>query len=86
MIFRAAQQLRRSLAGMLDQDEMPAAALKAAGAAAAPGGGKTAPAGLAAPQLQLLLDRMIKMTAENKITKDNAWDLSFIDHMHDLVK
>ena len=88
---RAAQQLRRSLAGILDQDETPVEVLKPGCAGAAPGGGgggggKHASAILPPAQLQLMLDRMIKMTAENKITKDNAWDLGFIDHMADLVK
>ena len=68
--YRANRQLRRSLAGVLDQGTVPLAG----------------PTGLSPQELQGMLDNMIKMTAENKITKDNAWDLTFIDHMHDLVK
>ena len=79
-LLRAQKQLRRSLAGLMDNDLAPNS-----NPATAPGAGAK-PAGLSTAALQQMLDRMIKMTAENKITKDNAWDLSFIDHMADLVK
>lgn len=37
-------------------------------------------------ELSCGLDRIIKLCAENKITKDNAWDLNFITSMPDLIK
>lgn len=42
--------------------------------------------GMADSELQAMYERVIKLTAENKITKNNAWDLNIIYHMPSIVK
>ena len=44
------------------------------------------PPQLSAQQLLSMYESVIKLTAENKITKDNVWDLNFIDHMPDIIR
>jgi hypothetical protein len=44
------------------------------------------PPQLSAQQLLSMYESVIKLTAENKLTKDNVWDLNFIDHMPDIIR
>uniref|UniRef100_A0A6S8I7A6 Condensin complex subunit 2 n=1 Tax=Dunaliella tertiolecta TaxID=3047 RepID=A0A6S8I7A6_DUNTE len=39
-----------------------------------------------AQEIHDMLDRAVRLVAENKITKDNAWDLNIIDYMPSLVE
>ena len=36
--------------------------------------------------LRAMYDRVIRLTAENKISKNNAWDLDIIFHMPSIIR
>ncbi len=50
------------------------------------GGKSQGMGGLPAVELQSMYERVIKLTAENKITKNNVWDLNIIYHMPAIVR
>ena len=49
-------------------------------------GGKGARGGMSGVDLRAMYDRVIKLTAENKISKNNAWDLDIIFHMPSIIR
>jgi hypothetical protein len=69
----AAKVLRKSLGGA-----------GMAGTQAPPAAGQHA--GLAPDELRQMYERVIKLVAENKITKNNAWDLDIIYHMPNMIR
>lgn len=42
--------------------------------------------GLGAEELRSMYERVIKLAAENKINKNNAWDVDIIYHMPSIIK
>ena len=43
-------------------------------------------AGMSGAELLSLYDRAIKFTAENKLTKNNVWDMDIIYHMPSIIR
>ncbi|KAG1673430.1 hypothetical protein FOA52_002195 [Chlamydomonas sp. UWO 241] len=74
--------------GMRRQSQAKALRKSVGGAGMAAGGGAGAGGrgGMSAEDLRTLYDRVIKLAAENKINKNNAWDIDVIYHMPSIIK
>ncbi len=72
----AAKSLRKSMGGAAGRG------VAAAAAGESDGGGRK----LSAEDLRTMYERVIKMTAENKINKSNAWDIDIIYHMPNIIR